>query len=513
MSPTDISQNNKRIAKNTLMLYIRMLFSMVVSLYTSRVVLKTLGIEDYGIYNVVGGAVVLFSFLNNAMSVATQRFLNFELGKNNLEKVKSVFNVSVIIYVFIALLILILSETLGLYFFNTELNIPHERQSAAMWVFQVSILGTCLSVVSIPYKSLIIAYEKMTFFAYISIVEVVLKLIIAFALVYIAFDHLIVYSFLLFITGLFVIVAYTLYCRSNFSVARFHFLWDKELFKNLTSYSVWNMFGALAGVAKDQGISLLLNVFFSPIVNAAHAISMQVNSAVIQFYNSILVAVQPQIVKYYAANEMNNMFRLVFWAVKIIFLLLCVISIPLLAETDFILKLWLGNAPINTVTFIRVLIIIIFVDAMATPLMTVAHATGKIKYYQGVVGTITICIIPISYVFLKFGFVNPAIVYVVSLCISIINFILRLWFVKRLANFPIRKFLYEVVCRILIMICILILLLFFVWDVNDINTIYMLLLKFVVSSMLTLFVFYCICLNCAEKKVICEKFKSFSFKL
>lgn len=236
--------NNKRIAKNTMMLYIRMLFSMVVSLYTSRVVLNTLGVEDYGIYGVVGGVVVLFSFLNNAMSVATQRFLNFELGRQDMSRVQCVFNVSITIYIFIALLIILLSETIGIWFFYTKLNIPFDRQNAAMWVYQMSVLASCLSVIRIPYNALVIAYEKMSFFAYVSIIEVLLKLLIVIVLVHIAFDHLIMYSILLFIVSFVVVVVYVLYCNLNFSVSKYSFCWDKELFGKLTSYSAWNMFGA-----------------------------------------------------------------------------------------------------------------------------------------------------------------------------------------------------------------------------------------------------------------------------
>lgn len=500
--------NNKRIAKNTMMLYIRMLFSMVVSLYTSRVVLNTLGVEDYGIYGVVGGVVVLFSFLNNAMSVATQRFLNFELGRQDMFRVKCVFNVSITIYIFIALLIILLSETIGIWFFYTKLNIPFDRQNAAMWVYQMSVLASCLSVIRIPYNALVIAYEKMSFFAYVSIIEVLLKLLIVIVLVHIAFDHLIMYSILLFIVSFVVVVVYVLYCNLNFSVSKYSFCWDKELFGKLTSYSAWNMFGASAGVAKDQGINFLLNIFFTPSINAAHAISMQINSAIFQFYNSILVAAQPQIIKYYAAQELEKMYRLVFLVVKIIYLLLIVISLPLFFDTSFILNLWLGTVPGYSVPFIRILIGITCVDAMATPLMTVAHATGKIKLYQSLVGTITICIIPVSYLFLRYGGLEPTIVYVISLCLSIVNFFIRLWFVNDLAKFPVYDFLSQVMFRVIIMTIILVLFMYLMGNLFICDSVFIFVVKLVISSALSLFLFYCLCFNSREKNMFINKIQS-----
>lgn len=501
----DNTSNNKRIAKNTLMLYFRMMLSMLVTLYTSRVVLNTLGVEDYGIYGVVGGVVVLFSFLNNAMSVATQRFLNFELGRKDLLRVKNVFNTSILIYSLLALFIIILSETVGLWFFYTKLNIPSSRLEAAFWVYQFSIFASCLAVIRIPYNALVIAYERMSFFAYISIFEVLFKLLIVFLLTSIAFDHLIVYSVLLFIVSIFVVVIYVLYCRMHFTVAKFSYSWDKTLFKQLVSYSGWNLFGASAGVAKDQGVNFLLNIFFNPLVNAAHAISMQVNGAVVQFYNSILVAAQPQIVKYYAANELASMYKLVFFVVKTIFLLLILISLPLFFETSYILQLWLGFVPSHAESFIKILLFITCIDAMATPFMTVAHATGNIKMYQGVVGTLTVCIIPISYGLLQWGILDSTVVYMVSLCMSILNFFIRLWFVKQLANFPVMNFLFQVLSRIIGMTCLLYGLMYVTSHILVTTSFFIFVLKIILSSIMALGLFFIICLNGTERRLIINK--------
>lgn len=307
MSDINIS-NNKRIAKNTMMLYIRMLLSMIVSLYTSRVVLNILGVEDYGIYNVVGGVVVLFSFLNNAMASATQRFLNFELGRGDVLEVKRIFSISMTSYICIALLVLFLSETVGLWFFNTQLNIPSSRIDAASWVYQMSIFTFCFSILRIPYNASVIAYERMSFFAYISIIEVLMKLLIVYLLVLGSIDKLILYAILIFVVTVLVNAIYQFYCKHMFEICTYSFFWDKILFKKIIGFSGWSLFGSLANMSAQQGVNFLLNIFYGVTVNAAVGIANQVSSAIYAFISNFQTAFNPQLIKSYASGEKEYFF-------------------------------------------------------------------------------------------------------------------------------------------------------------------------------------------------------------
>lgn len=441
----NVSANNKRIAKNTLLLYFRMFIIMAVSLYTSRVVLQALGVEDFGIYNVVGGVVAMMGVLNSAMSISTQRFLTFELGRGDTVQLKRVFSTCFSIYVLLSIIILILSETVGLWFLNNKMVIPDNRIVAANWVYQFSIISCINALMTNPYNAIIIAREKMNIYAYISIIEVVLKLVIVYLLLIIPYDRLLSYG--AFILGVSIIIAmiYRVYCISKYPESRYHFYWDKPLFKQLLSYSGWNLFGSVSSIAKGQGLNLLLNMFFNPAVNASRGIAYQINTAITQFFTNFYTAVRPQITKYYAQNDMDNMLKLVFQSSKFSFYLIYFISLPILIEAPYIIKLWLGQLPDYVVVFTRMIVVISAVDSMATPLMTIAHATGNIKLYQSVVGTVTILNIPISYFLLKYGGCSPVSVFVTSLCLSIVCLFLRLWIVNRLVNFPVYKYVKDVI--------------------------------------------------------------------
>lgn len=433
MSP---KENNMRIAKNTLLLYFRMFLTMIISLFTTKVILQTLGVNDYGIYNVVGGVVAMMGILNSAMAVASQRYLTFELGRNNFEYLKVVFNVSIAIYLIIAAIILVLAETVGLWFLNTQLTIPDERMTAANWVYQFSILCCIIELLLSPYKASIIAHEKMGTYAYVSIFDSVLKLIIVYLLYLSPCDKLASYGFLHLVVVASIAVIYYLYCRSKFKECRYCFLFDKQLFKELLSYSGWNMFGSAASLVKGQGINVLLSMFFLPVVNAARGIAYQVNAVVTLFFTNFYTAVRPQITKYYAQGDMNNMLLLVFRSTKMACFLIAFVSLPIIIEAPFVLYLWLGTLPEYVVPFVRIIIIITMIDSMSNPLMTVAHATGKIKMYQFVVGMMNILILPISYISLKLG-AGPISVFLISLCMSVLCFGARLVVVKKLVDFPV----------------------------------------------------------------------------
>ncbi|MDL2323458.1 lipopolysaccharide biosynthesis protein, partial [Bacteroidales bacterium OttesenSCG-928-A17] len=409
--------NNKgsyqRITKNTTVLYIRMLFSMIVSLYTSRVVLNTLGVEDYGIYNVVGGIVVLFGFFNNAMSASTQRFLTFELDRGSFERLRSVFGVSVTLHSIIALIIFILAETIGLWFLNTQINIPFERIEAANWVYQFSIFSFIITVITVPYSASIISHEKMSFYAYLGIIEVILKLLIVFILTYGNYDKLKFYAMLTFIVILIIRFTYVLYCRKEFNESKSGFLWDKELFRSMGSFANWNLLGVFAGIGYNQGVNILLNIFFGPTINAARGITFQVQGAVNNFVSSFQTAVNPPIVKAYATNNISFLYNLVFTSSKASFFLLFIISLPVMINTEEILTLWLKNPPDYSTTFTRLILCDILVGALSGSIHTLVQATGNIKKYQLLVSGILLLNLPLSYLFLKMGY-PPQITFIIS---------------------------------------------------------------------------------------------------
>lgn len=401
---TDTAQNNRRIAKNTLLLYIRMLFLMAVNLYSSRVVLNALGVEDYGVYNVVGGVVAMFGFINSSMSSATQRYITFALGKGNFENLQKVFSTTLQIHVLIAVIIVVLGETVGLWFMYEKMQIPAERMDAAFWVLQCSILSTVVMIVSVPYNADIIAHEKMSAFAYISVLESILRLTVVFILMIGSFDKLILYALLLLIVQIIIRFCYSIYCNKHFFETKYIHVWDKKLFKEMTGFAGWSMFGNLSAVLFGQGLNMLLNVFFGPVVNAARAIAVQVQNAIQQFVGNFQMALNPQITKTYAKNEMDDMHKLMFRSARFSFYLLFFLSLPVLFETDFILTIWLKTVPENTVIFLRIMICTSLIYTLANPLIIANQATGKVKKYQAVCGSILLLILPISYIVLKLGF-------------------------------------------------------------------------------------------------------------
>ena len=438
------SGNNKRIAKNTMFLYIRMLFIMAVQLYTSRVVLNTLGVVDYGLYNVVGGIVTMFAFLNGAMTTSTQRYITYELGKGHLERLKTVFTTCVQIHLFISLIVILLGETVGLWFLYEKMVIPDDRFTAAMWVYQLSILTMCVQVMSVPYNSDIVAHERMGVFAAISVIEVILKLAVVYMLVIGDFDKLILYAILIAVVQLLIRYIYTRYCHKHFPESILIRAFDKSLSKEMGKFMGWNIWGNLAGTLFGTGLNLLLNVFFGPAVNAARAIAVQVEAAIANFSSNFLMAVNPQITKLYAQNDLKDMHKLIFRSSKFTFFLMLTLSLPVIMETDTILTVWLKIVPDYTVIFLRLLLCIVTIDAVARPLMIAAAATGDVKLYQSLIGGILLSIVPIAYVVLKFGG-SPESVYVVHLIICIIAFLTRLWVVKPMIKLSMRQYFVHVV--------------------------------------------------------------------
>lgn len=424
---------------------------MGVSLYTSRVILNTLGVEDFGIYNVVGGVVTMFAFFNSAMSSATQRFLSYEIGKGDFVQLRKTFNATQIIHIGIAILIFILAETVGLWFVKTYLVMPPERLEAAIWVYHFSVLSFMVSVIQVPYNATIIAHERMNVYAYVSILEVVLKLLIVFMLTWITFDKLKLYGVLVFGVTFVIAAIYRVYTRRNFEESKFQVVNDKKLYKTLISYSGWNLFGNLAAVAKGQGVNIILNMFYGPVVNAARGVSTQVQSAVQSFVTNFQIAVNPQIIKSYAADDKDYMTSLIIRSSKFSFYLIFLLSLPIILESDQILRLWLKTVPEYSSIFTILVLVVILIDCVSGSLMTAIQATGKIKVYQAVVGSLLLLILPISYVFLKLGY-SPEVTLYVNIVISIIALGFRLYIVWELLDFPIMKFVNEIIFKNILII-------------------------------------------------------------
>ena len=450
------SASNKRIAKNTIVLYIRMLFLMVISLYTSRVILKALGIEDYGIYNVVGGFVSMFSMISTSLAGAISRFITFSLAKDSSERIREVFSTSIIIQMILCILLLIIAETVGIWFINNKMTIPTDRLFAANWVFQLSVLTTMIQLISIPYNGLIIAHEKMSAFAFIGMYEGIIKLLIAFIIPYSTSDSLIMYAALMCILSVSVRLLYGFYCKKHFVETKFKFLWDKVLLRQMFGFAGWNFIGTAAGVLRSQGINILINLFCGPAVNAARGIAMQVNSAVSGFCSNFTTAVRPQITKLYASEEKEAYENLVIKASKFSFFILMILCIPIIVESEYIINLWLVDVPEYTIEFVCIILLLTMIDSLSSPLVHLLLACGNIRNYQIVTGGILLLNFPLAYILLKLGY-SPISTVFSTIIISIICLITRLVFLKTLLQFPIKSFLIKVVIRsfIVFILCFL----------------------------------------------------------
>ena len=491
-----LTSNTTRIAKNTIILYFRHILVMLLSLYIVRVVLEALGAEDYGIYNVVSGVVVLFTFLTAATTGATQRFLNFALGQNDTEQVRNVYSISIVIHILIAVFVIILAQTAGLWFFNTWLNIPPDRQAAAFFVYQIVIATTVISILQIPYQAIIIAYEKMSFFAFVSIIESLLKLTGAVLLTKIMFDKLISYAFFICCIGIISLLIYKIYCNYTFLTARFKICKDKKLFKQIIGFSSWVVFNSFAYVGRTHGISILVNIFHGVVVNAALGISMTVNAAVNSLVSNFQIAFAPQITKSYAANNYSYFMRLIFFTSKTSFFLLFFFALPLFVNIDFVLSVWLKNVPEYTVIFVKLVIIFSFFEAIAAPLWMSIQATGNIKKDQLVAACFTFANLPISLLILWMGY-SPVYVITIMIGLSILLFISRVFFVSKRFSISLK----EILCGIILPILIITGLSYFV--TVFIGSFFLGLSKLIISCVVSVLcngsLFYLIGLNVHEK--------------
>lgn len=450
----DTTSNNKRIAKNTMFLYIRQILVLIVGLYTVRVVLNVLGESDYGVYNVVGGIVSMLVFINSGMIAASQRFMAFELGKNDTEKLKKVFATSALAHLFIALLVFLIAETIGLWFVNTQLNIDQERMYAVNWVYQCAVITFMVSIISVPYSSCIVAHEQMKIYAYVSIVEVVTKLGVAFLLYISPIDKLIFYAILLLLIQILIRCLYTIYCKKHFEECTFKYIWDKSLFLQLFSFASWSIVGNLGFSFKDQGSNIILNIFFGPVINASRSIALQVSHCINSFSNNFAVALTPQITKQYAAGNYSESRNLVYVGARYSFYLMLIISVPFLINVDYTLKLWLGTVPQYTSEFVVLCLIASLFYTMTQPITNAIQATGNIKWFQILLAVLLLMELPVAWIILKCGG-KPYMAVIPSIVTSFLSIYLRIIILRKMVEgYSIAKFTFDVVTRCCIIMMI-----------------------------------------------------------
>ena len=479
---------------------------MAISLYTSRVVLDKLGIENYGLYQVIAGFVVLFSILNNSMVLATQRFLTFEIGRGNSLQVMNTFNMSITAHIGIAVILLFLCETVGLWYVHNQLVIPEGRESAAYIVYQISLLGLVFSIVRSPYNSLIISYEKMSFFAVISILEAVLKLVIVFALTIFVVDKLILYAALLCGIEFLLFIIYWLYCKSNYKT-RYRFYIDRPYFKKLISFLGWTVMGGLATMGTQQAGNLIVNSFYGVVVNAAFGVAYQVNGALNQFVNNFQMAFRPQIVKLYSQEKYDEFYLLMNRAAIVSYYLLFLISFPLLTNMDFVLGIWLKEVPTFSAGLCRILIVIGYIDALQAPLWMGITATGNIRAYQIWSSVLFFLNIPLAIACMHLG-LSPYWVLIVRLLVIVATSVYRSVLCRHLFAFPLSRYLSQVVVRVAIPTGIMLVIWYCVKRYFEVNSLLGFICLYSFLVVLSMVVIYAIGLSCHDRRLLVDLVKS-----
>lgn len=425
-----VESNNQRIAKNTIMLYIRMFISIMVSLYTSRVVLQTLGVEDYGISGVVGGVVAMFSFLNGAMSGATSRFLTFEMGRGDKSRLCETFSAALVIHLLIAITVVALAETLGVWFLEHKLVIPEARMPAAHWVLHFSIIGTAIGITQVPYNATIIAHEKMDIYAYIELLNVFLKLAIVYLLTLGDFDKLILYSGLMLAVSVIIAMIYRIYCLRRYDESHFRPHINSAISRDIVSFSLYNLFGNIGHVVNTQGTSFVINLFFGVLYNAAASIGITISGVVSGFAGNVMVAFRPQITKSYAQGDIPQFEYLLLWAVKSILMIYLCVAIPVGVAIRSILSVWLVEVPVYTDVFGRLLLISLLFETLRYILIMGIHATGRVRLVSLLTG-VAFCINPAVVYVLFLVNLSPAYAYVAMICVNVVLSVLDLWILKR----------------------------------------------------------------------------------
>lgn len=459
------NKENKIIVKNTMSLYLRMFFVLAISLYTSRVVLAELGAVDYGIYNVVAGFVSLFAFINASLSNAIQRYYNYYRGLRGEQGVNDVYATSIVIQIIIAILLLILVESFGSWYVANKMVFPEARVNAVWALFHTSVVSLVLVVFSIPYSSALLAHEYMNIYALIGIVEVLLKLAVVISLKYVPGDKLVYFAYLHLLTTLIVFALYFIYSKRKIAYLRFKFKYDKEMFLNMLAFSGWNLFGTFAYMLKAQGLNMVLNLFFGPIINAARGIANQVSSAVQGFSSNVVAAFRPQLVESYAKGNEKRFLSIFYSETKITYILILFLILPVIFDMDNVLALWLGkNVPEKTNIFTILVLVDMLVTTLSIPLSQIIHAIGKMKVFQIVTGTIVIAVIPVSYYILKVGF-DAESVFVASIVLSVINYIVCLFVVNRIYTINLQQYVKQIIAPCAIFTIVIVVFLSFINDV------------------------------------------------
>lgn len=506
------SDNNKRIAKNTLFLYFRSLIIMTISIYTSRVVLKALGIEDYGIYNIVGGFVGMFSMISSCLVNASQRFISFEMGKDK-PQMQKVFGCTITIHLLLAFLLLIVFETFGLWFLNVKLNIMVSRLFAANVVYQCSIITFCCNILSIPFNASIVAHEKMSAFAYISIYEVVAKLLIVYVLWVIDADKLILYAILMLSVTFSLQAIYVLYCKVKFDECRSHsLLIDKEYFKSIISFTGWNFIGSTAAILVTQGINILINLFFGVALNAARGIAEQVNNAINQFIGNFMTALNPQITKSYAAGEYEYANLLMVKGAKYATLIFWLLSLPVYIKADYILDIWLVKVPPYAPIFLKLAIIYSIFQTLSNTLYIGMLATGNIKKYQMTMGILYIASFILCYVLFYLG-LGPEWGYLSTIIALFIGVFVRLYLLgQMIPNFSITFYLKEALFKSISVIIISYFIISKITTLIGTNTFVSLILTIVESFTCVIILALLFALNCKERKMLKSQILKIKYK-
>ena len=500
----------KKIAKNTMYLYIRMFLVMIVSLYTVRVVIKTLGVVDYRIFNAVGGIILMMSFLSQTITFAAQRYFSFELGRNNLQRLRVIFCTVLIIYVIVAVVIALIAEIVGVWFLENKMIIPNERMVAAHWVLHFSLLSFITHILYTPYNAMIIAHENMKVYAYVSIIEVFLKLGIVYLLVLSSIDKLTFYSFLLFCAAIIIASIYILYCYYHYKETHLIFKPDKSMFSELMKYSSWTMFGALASVANQQGSSILLNVFWGPVANASQSVANQVSHALQLFGSNIFAAIRPPMTKMYAQGKFDEVIDLFFKSSKYTLLLLYLIMLPLFMEMHFVLKIWLGEVSGYMISFSQLALIYVVILQLSSPITIIAQAANTVKLYHGVVDSFVLLTLFISYMLFAIGADATALYWTMIVILFLAHFI-RLYILNKIIHYSLRDYFIKVIFPFIVMFLVTLIAIrvehkficegfarFFV--------------SLVVSGLLNITLFFIVCVDKAErnliKVVIINRFKN-----
>lgn len=497
--------SNKRILKNTFILYIRLFFTLAVSLFVTRRLLSVLGIDDFGLLNVVGGVVMMFSFLNNSMIAASQRFITYSLAADDLSKQKQIFTTSVIIHIMIAIIVVIVLETLGLWYVNNKLNVAEGRQSAAFFVFQASVISFFLTIINVPLSATVIAHEKMNVYAFLSIFDSLMKLAIVIFLPYISFDPLTSYSLLLILIGLVDLVFYLTYCYANFNECRITHI-DASTLGDMLSFAGWSFLGNFGVVSKDYGVNLIINTFCNTAVNASRGVAYQVMNAVNGFVAGFQTAMNPQITKRYAIGNTNEMLSLIFNGAKYSFYLLSLFIIPLYIKADYILELWLGVVPNYSVQFLRLALIMALINSMAGPFVTGIQATGNIKLFQIIISLIMTMDLPLSYVALKYGFEPYSVVYI-SICTAFIGLIARSFLLYRQLKFSIPTFILNIILKNYLIVLSLYLMVKCISQIYPDNFIGLILFCFTAVFILLVGIYF-LALSSSEKRGLSDYLKS-----